>query len=160
MKFKAVAVVVFAFLTGCGTAQSGAESESAVSSLSHTNLRVECLKSIEVRDVRVRDRVTLLVQGKAVKLSRLRTENRAEKTLSSSDTFTGTNNTIYDGAVVKKTHARMLLTPAEHLKNNNGESNSTRLRHVLIEYSQGKVTVTGPDTKVILANDNCRTASF
>jgi len=62
--------------------------------------------------------------------------------------------------VVKKTHVRMLLTPAEHVKNNNGQSTSAQLRHALIEYSQGKVKVTDPDTKILLSHENCRTASF
>ncbi|MEN9529254.1 MAG: hypothetical protein RI932_1127, partial [Pseudomonadota bacterium] len=115
---------------------------------------------IEARDIVLRDRLTLIVQGKSVKLTRVRTENRANQSVSATDTFTGTNNTIYDGAVVKKTHARMLLTPAEHAKKSSDQSSSTQLRHVLIEYSQGKVSVTGPDTKVILRHDNCRTAAF
>jgi len=159
MKFQVVALMA-ALLVGCGSAQDQEALNSEVASLSSTNLRVECFKSIEARDVVLRDRLTLIVQGKSVKLTRLRTEKRADRSFSISDALTGSNNTIYDGAVVKKTHVRMLLTPAEHVKNNNGQSTSAQLRHALIEYSQGKVKVTDPDTKILLSHENCRTASF
>lgn len=159
MKTQFFTIVVALVLGGCGGVNSGLEQDSEVASTSVSSLRVECLKTSEYRLSRTSDRVTLSVQNKSVKLSRIVVQTSSSETVSKTQTISGPLNTVFDGTVVKKTHATLLLTPATHSSRVNGSETETKLRHVIIEYSEGKLRVVGPDTKVILSHSNCRTAS-
>ena len=159
MKTQFFAIVAALVLNGCGGVNSGLEQDSEIASTSVSSLRVECLKTSEYRNLRTRDRITLTVQDKSVKLSRIVSQMSSSETVSKTQTISGPLNTVFDGTVVKKTHATLLLTPATHSSRVNGSGTESTVRHVLIEYSEGKLKVVGPDTKVILSHSNCRTAS-
>jgi hypothetical protein len=159
MKTQFFAIVAALVLNGCGGVNSGLEQDSEIASTSVSSLRVECLKTSEYRNLRTRDRITLTVQDKSVKLSRIVSQMSSSETVSKTQTISGPLNTVFDGTVVKKTHATLLLTPATHSSRAGESATETTLRHVIIEYSEGKLKVVGPDTKVILSHSNCRTAS-
>lgn len=159
MKTQFFAIVAALVLSGCGGVNSGLEQDSEIASTSVSSLRVECLKTSEYRNQSFRDRITLTVQNKSVKLSRILVHFLPSENVSKTQTISGPLNTVFDGTVVKKTHATLLLTPATHSSRAIGSATETTLRHVIIEYSEGKLKVVGPDTKVILSHSNCRTAS-
>ncbi len=159
MKTQFFAIVAALVLSGCGGVNPGLEQDSEIASTSVSSLRVECLTTSEYRNLRTRDKVTLSVQDKSVKLSRIVVQMSASQTVSKTQNISGPLNTVFDGTVVKKTDATLLLTPATHSTRVSGSGTETTLRHVIIEYSEGKLKVVGPDTKVILSHSNCRTAS-
>lgn len=161
MKKILVLVPLFFGLMGCGRVQDSLTSlDAETASTSGSVLRVECLSTVDSSRGQVfRNRLTFLVQNGSVKLEQRETLLTSQDSSSVSQTITGRVNTVFDGTSLRNTHARVLLANTLIKKSDiKGQLSESRPRYVLIEYSQGKIRVSGPDAKEMFRHSNCRTA--
>lgn len=146
-------------VVSCGRAPEVSETlASAASHSSVSSLQVHCRKStLYSRGLTLNDSITLAVDGKDVKLNRISSLVASDKTTTTTQSMTGKINSIFDGTVVKRTHATILLNPTTLATKSTNGTDERKLRYALIRYSEGKLTVLDADSKPIMTHSICRT---
>ncbi|MEY4064747.1 MAG: hypothetical protein RIR26_955 [Pseudomonadota bacterium] len=159
MSFKNIFLVAALILASCGRAPEVSDALTAsAASQSVTQLKVHCRKYAEgARGMKLRDSITLAIDGKEVKLNRIQSSVSPDRTTTTTQTITGKINSVFDGNVVKSNHATVLLNPTTLTTQSELKKEDTKLRYALILYSEGKLSVLDAENKPLMLHSICRT---
>ena len=159
MSFNNIFLVAALVLVSCGRGPAESDNFAAsASSQSLTQLKVQCRKEVSgSRGLTVRDSITLAVDGKEVKLSRIVSSISSVKTTSTIQSITGKINSVFDGNVVKSAYATILLNPTSLTTRSEQKNEERKLGYALIEYAEGKLSVTEPENKTVFSHSGCHT---